>query len=523
MYISYNIFVEALADYSIEENAAVKDKHFSQVDIVTADGARLAANHLYVCPLSLALRLSAAYPFCTFIALRDRFKRDNETPELLANIVVVNEDISLAELFSTLNNVHAAISSWRVKMADAIIQDRSLEELLSFSQDILGNFISISDSTLSLVAYTHDIAPSDSLSINLIKNGFHDEQAVSLFKKHNRFELWQTSDGLLYDTTHATSSHPVISKVFKYGGTYFTHVVMVCNNHPSTPGLIDKYVIFLEYLSVYFDKHLKNQQESGKMYFSVIRTLLDSTNVRSDILAESAEQLGLPLEGSFWLMIFTPIKSGSEPAGIIMHEIQELLPRAKIAVYRQSLLAIISSGATGEMAAHVPDEVFGKISAVIELRNFCCGISATFHNLADIKGAYSQASVAISYGKRLMGVQSRSECAGPFFKYESFYMYLLLGEPNNTEFLTSGNIYEKLQTLRKYDKRHNSDNFGLLYLYLTLERHAGNTAAKLFMSRNNVAYRIARIVELLDLDLSDYLTRMGLLISYEMLNLDSSL
>lgn len=523
MYISYNLFVEALSEYNIEDYTTNKEKHFLQVDIIMDDSQKLYATHLYVCPLSIALKLSALYPFCTFVALRDRFKRDGETPQALANIIVVNEDIPLSVLYNRLNDIHAKLSRWRVQMADAIIQDRPLEELLSYSEEIIGNFISISDSTLSLIAYTRNIKPSDKLSENLVRNGFHDEYAVNLFKEHNRFELWQKSEGLIYDVNQVTAQCPVVSKNFKYGGTYFTHVVMTCNNVPLTNGLVEKYTILLEYLSVYFDKHHKTQQEGGKMYFSVIRNLLDNTNVRQDILAESAEQLGIPLEGSFRLMVMTPVKSESEPAGIITHEIQDLLPEAKIAVYRQSLLAILISPENDQDGLGIIDNATKKIAPVLKARNFCCGISLRFESLSDIRTAYNQAANAISYGKRLMNTAWRSEFEGPFFKYDTYYIYLLLSEEDNFDLLLSSDIYQKLQMLRKYDKQHGSDNYGLLYLYLTLERHAGNTAQKLFMSRNNVAYRISRIVEMIGLDLNDYLTRIGLLLTYELLNLNNAL
>jgi DNA-binding PucR family transcriptional regulator len=57
----------------------------------------------------------------------------------------------------------------------------------------------------------------------------------------------------------------------------------------------------------------------------------------------------------------------------------------------------------------------------------------------------------------------------------------------------------------------------VLRTYLRHERRAAETATELHMHRNNVAYRVGRIEELLGIDLNDWRVRQNLMTSFLML------
>ena len=79
--------------------------------------------------------------------------------------------------------------------------------------------------------------------------------------------------------------------------------------------------------------------------------------------------------------------------------------------------------------------------------------------------------------------------------------------------------YRGLQTLYAYDQQHNTNNLQLLRTYLWYERKATETGQVLHMHRNNVIYRISRIEQLMDLSLNDHGTRVGLEMSFLLLEL----
>jgi PucR family transcriptional regulator, purine catabolism regulatory protein len=84
----------------------------------------------------------------------------------------------------------------------------------------------------------------------------------------------------------------------------------------------------------------------------------------------------------------------------------------------------------------------------------------------------------------------------------------LKADPEKTEY------YKDLLTpLRQYDHEHHGDLVKTLSTYL---RHGGNsnrTASALFLHRNSLRYRLARIKALLDLDPDDPDARLALQIA----------
>ncbi|MGN1002475.1 MAG: hypothetical protein ACI4PC_06855 [Oscillospiraceae bacterium] len=520
MYLSLNIYLEALRGYEIESHNVDGHRKFLKPYLLWEEREELTGDELYVCPLSTALRLVKKYPDCTFVALRDRFRTKDEAENSLS-IVVVNDDLSLINLYMLLAEKKDKMCLWQERLQRAIIEERPLGELLVASEDILENFISVSDSTLSLIAYTPHIPIDDPVTCRLIEKGYHDDETIDVFRKGNRFQRWQEDDGLILDLNHATSpKYDVVSRVFRYVGAYYTHVVMVCNRAPVSDALVDKFNLFTDHMAVYLAKINEHARQKGENEtFYIIERILDSAEVGSDLVAESVYKLKLAGKKRFWLLCLSHELNGI-PAGVIAHEVQSLLPEAKVAVYRQTLLVLLSSAEESEC---VLEESLEVLIPALREKKFCCSVSNAFDSLNEMKNAYQQVTVAMNYGKRLMNVKTQEEFRGPIFRYESFYVFILLSEPNNSAFLMESRAYKVLNDIRETDLLRNTNNFQLLYHYLTQRCHAGNTSKIMYMSRNNVAYRIQQLVDKYGLELDDYLVQMGLLLTYEMMWLNPSL
>jgi DNA-binding PucR family transcriptional regulator len=68
-----------------------------------------------------------------------------------------------------------------------------------------------------------------------------------------------------------------------------------------------------------------------------------------------------------------------------------------------------------------------------------------------------------------------------------------------------------IEPLKAYDgERRNSDLIGTLRAFFSSNANASETADKLFLHRNSVLYRLARIQELTGLDLKDSRARLAL-------------
>lgn len=520
MYLSLSILLEALNGLEIEKHNVSGTKKFRGVRLVRGSESVLDPDFLHVCPLSMALRLNAGNPECVFVALRDRFRREDEENCVL-NTVVVNDDVTVVNIYIALEERVNMMFSWQEDMQRIIIEERPLGDMLIASEGILKNFISVSDSTLSLIAYTPNIPIDDPVTCRLISKGYHDDETVELFKKNNRFQKWQEVEGILFDSEHITSpDYQVVSRVFRYIGSYYTHVVMVCNRESVNDALIDKFNIFTDNMAVYLKKNNeKSRQRGGTDSCYIIERLLDSSEISTELVTESMSKLRLDGQKRFWLLSLSHEFSGSAPSGIVSHEVQNSLPKAKVAVYRDSLLVLVSST---EESEYVLQKSLEQVLPTLNEKKFVCSVSGGFCSLEEIKNAYQQATLAMNYGKRLINVSQRPEFCGPIFRYEDFYVHIMLCESNNSTFMHESRWYKILCDIRDADKNRGTNNYRLLYCYLTERCHAGNTAQRMYMSRNNIVYRIDNLVEKYGLDLNDYLVRMGLLVTFEIMRLDRS-
>ena len=139
MKISLNIYMEAINGLHIENEPGQTSRSFSAVELLE-DGTRsLCTEILYVCPLSLAVRLAAENADAAFIALRDRFRPDEIVPE---NIIIVSDDLTLTQLFMRLYRRQSLLCEWQSSMYDCIIRDMPIVGLLLSSEPVIGNFIS---------------------------------------------------------------------------------------------------------------------------------------------------------------------------------------------------------------------------------------------------------------------------------------------------------------------------------------------------------------------------------------------
>lgn len=142
------------------------------------------------------------------------------------------------------------------------------------------------------------------------------------------------------------------------------------------------------------------------------------------------------------------------------------------------------------------DEVFCRqLEEVLSQEGLIAGVSRPLIWLHTIPDFNRQAERAAELGRRLHPER------GIHF-YDSYAVYhaleLATGKENLYQFCHSAII-----VLRDYDQSHETNLLESLRVYLTHNRSIGESAAALYIHRNTMNYRIARINELTRLDMSD--------------------
>ena len=146
------------------------------------------------------------------------------------------------------------------------------------------------------------------------------------------------------------------------------------------------------------------------------------------------------------------------------------------------------------------------ITPIIENSGYYGGSSHPFTALEDISHFLMQASLSVEFGSPNVGrISSCQEFILP-------YIFRTLKEQSHMEL-----VHPAILLLLERDQRRHSSDADILYSYLKNQCSQTETAQQLHMHRSTLLRRLHQILQLTDLDLSDYATRLHLLISYELL------
>ncbi len=529
MLVSMNIILDALEQYRYEVHIAnATDQKFSGITLLPPGLEDCDPRYLYVSRLSEILTAPNRPASMCCVCIRDRLADETETEETLRGLVIINENRDVREIFYGIQEVFLQISAWVDEMHECIITGRNLQDLLTLSEPIIGNFISISDSALALMAYTKNISCSDCpVSSALIAHGYHDENSVAIFKKTNRADYWNKVTDIYVNNNMQISPYPVMSKVVRYNNTYFTHVVMLCNNRRVTAGLRNLFDILIDHLSFYFERAWDEKRSATHIYDSVLTSLLENSHMSPEIVRDRVQYAELPFNGCFRILRIVP---DDAEVSLLQRFGQELFERyyeMKVIIYHQELIVlIVRTSYSVEWEKQLNEKLQEQLA-----KNHChCGVSNLFIALTGVREAYQQAGVANSYGKRLTSAPFITNLEIPkhdlIYPFEDFYTYFLLcNNQDNVRTMEQSMAWGALAELQRYDATHNTNNLDLLHVYLNHDRRASDVAALLHMHRNNVVYRISRIEEIVGMDLDNSRNRFRLLMAYEVFKLygDSSL
>lgn len=522
MNISLNIILDTISRYRFELHVKLPTAAaFRRVSILSRDQSPVHENCLYVCRLSDALRISTQDPGFYFICLRDRIHDERETAERLSGMIIINENLELDQLFTEIQDTFFTINDWYQQMQDAIIRQKSMQDIIAMSESVIGNFITVSDAAFSLLAYTKGLTTDDPMQLALIKNGYHAEESVKLFKKQKRFDVWMNTPDLIINTDRNLTTYDIISKVFVFNETYFTHVVMICNHRKISAGLMDLFSHFIHILSFYVNRNWDEVKNYDHFYSAFISDLIEGKITDTETVQDRAKSIGIRPNDQYVVMLLSG-NNGSDPVfpGLLAVDITKMFPRIKPIHYNNRLILFLHH--QDVKALMNEQELEQKLNSYLEDHTASCGISEVFDSLLDLPCAYAEAAVAL--GDAVSGARwpafDGTSVRGNIEHFDNCFASCLLNRDKHTVYIWERSRFgQLLLELYRQDREKNTNNLEVLYTYMTNERRSGETAALLHMHRNNVIYRVSRIVDQLGLDLDDLRTRQNLFISFQMLKL----
>ena len=528
-----NIVLEVLRPYRGSHYLGADSKPvFKWISMLPDSPEEMEPYILYVCLLSAAMRCNLENPGYFYLCIRDRFSDDDEDAEALKGIIVINENRDTSWLFNVMQRRFLEINEWVEKMRTALIDNCDYQGLTDLCEPILNNFVSIFDSSYTLLAYTKNIECHDPVNIAMLEKGYHTEETLQKFRDRRRFEFYEQEQGVVVSPPGVIAQCEIVTKWCRYGGELLLQVVMECSRTPLSLAAVDLFEIYMEYIQICFQR--QQRTHPSQVYSSLLTEMLYEDLNNPFIIGERAKTADVPFSGNFDAYRIVFEDNSTVLVGRFVQEMMSYLPKSKIIAHKYEVVVLNVYSQTNTKKQSMQN--LSKLTPLLEKYEAMCGVSEMFTSLPELKNAYTQATRAQTLGVQLRTLgnywgfdrevfeATAIENKGNIFYYDNVYLYLALHLAQSGSFDAFGNtLYNKtLKKLLEYDKENHTRLVQVLYAYLVTERRATAAGRLLSMHRNNVLYHVSRIEEITGVDLDDYWVRLKLTLAFHFFELRES-
>lgn len=447
-----------------------------------------------------------------YVILPDRDTRDAASVLLPSNIpllltrqdsfafplnpkIIVPDGSDLYGLFNLILTIFQSYNTWAEKVGTAIIENKSLQEILELSVPIIGNPMYIADLSFKMLAWINmDLDEISAVWRYQIRYGYLPYNTMMDLVETGELELLNNTIPAFY--IRCKSFHnPFISKTIHYKSKTQGHFFIIEIYKKLTQCDIE----LAEYLgnllsAATYDK--RNYLSISSFYHEHFMVdILEGTLTDTTLIRNQLGPLGWKLDGSYRVfLLYVP-----EDADALKRHITAFLLDgfdSQAFLYQDYLVVIYNHNTCPEQA------LFARLEKITDVFNRSGAVSEVFHRFDRMFLYYQQAVFALQEGRK----KGRGDTS--FFLYEDFFTYHL-GKLCKSSFP----CYYYAELLHTYDETHHTQYCLTLFTYLLNERNAVKTAQTLYLHRNTLKYRLEKIDGLIPVDLDNPSVRFRLLTS----------
>ncbi len=471
---------------------------FDEIILYSPHHENFSDKGLVIGNMSEILAVHEKFPQIHFLCRNDCEALLPETEKNKRNIILLSPHLPLEEVHNKVICVWQRLQQWNTDMMISVLKGDPLQKLLDLSEPIIGNFIVIMDSAFRLLADTKHIAIDDEVSNRLLTNGYHESQTLKRFIELRRIEEFETRDDLVITTDHSMCEYDTIKRIFHKNGSICLYVVMHCNNHKVTPGLLDLFQQLLTYIYANYEKN-SSRAFSTALAIEFITELLEGKISTLDDSIHQSAKINLPLRQNYCLFAVAFHDSTNIPFDSLVLLLSEQLVSSYVICYQRNIL-IICNIKDGQLLEDVKAKTFKVLEKQLDKNACTIGMSNAMDNLWQISTALEQANCAIEYGSHRVNTYPVS-----LYDFEESFLATIVSK----SFCASEKMFENcfmvnaIRKISEYDRAHSTSMLETLETYLNCEKKATVVSKLLNMHRNTVLYQIERIQDILDISLKD--------------------
>ncbi len=406
-------------------------------------------------------------------------------------LIIRNQDTDL--IFNKVMHVFDYYNHWEEEINHKIMTGCTIQDLVDCSEDIFQNPIAVVNSSHMTLAISSD------------QYAGHLQPEAQYLREHKfmPLELIMEFNEALKGTMGSTEPYyfksPTITYTSVQQNVFFNqkHIgwMLIPIAHPryarTLPQLCNA---FVQKLNMW--RTVNGELDSFSQQSDLFIRLLENSITNKAEVWNQLHCLGWSEEDEKYLIQIEVSEDMRFLYKILVYQYTQTFSNCYIFPYQSSLLMVCNTK-TAPM-----EHLLKEIAPALKQCHACCGVSYPFKDVFLIREAFTQAGIALLYGRRNATLRNRCEDFAV-----QYAMHVL------KEHLDVTISHPALWRIREYDKANGTEYEKTLFVYLQNERNQTITAKKLHVHKNTLIYRVDRLSTLFGLDLDDYKLREHLMIS----------
>ena len=450
---------------------------------------------LYLCKSDQAPSVLESRPHSFVLAYHDGAALPAWHARHAERCAIVRRQDTFSYFLNTMQGLFMRFMVWENELDRVVMRKGTLQELLDADERFTG----------------HDVVVRDAFGTVLAASPSHAGGPTASEEDEGHADASHAGRPTASPASHLVAAPILVSQ------TAFATIELACTGAASQ-GCADMLALLARRAGAICERLWKDQVRVVCPHYFFFAGLIEGTSPQDGSRARRLREMGVPSPAQFKLIAFD---LDGHDASLLVEPVMQAASRLNGGAcfclpYHGKVLALcyaeegdkqLSHKASQRDVARLLHEPFGLEGCASQI----------FENVEDLDLAYEQTLVASDL-KELAHKERANLCeaAPALYPFEEFLIYYLIGQTEKNErFLQFAFSHTILQKIKAEDVARGTNHFELFWFYLYFERNATAVAEHLHLHRNTVLYRMGRIQERFDLDLSQQEVREKMLIDFK--------
>ncbi len=385
-------------------------------------------------------------------------------------------------------------------LMDLLLEDYSLDEILEEASLVFNNPIVVIDKSFKIVANSKVDNIKDKYWLNNIANGFCSYDFVNSVNNIREFREGISKNVPFYMTCQMDKSEKLISKIFT-NKKEFGYLIVLDSMSKVNLDNLDLTSFLAKIVSEYLLKNTSKHFYLDLTRENLLTSLLDGSIVTSLDLKERLKLVEEDFPKTFKILLLDLRYGENKSIDGFIEEINKVFVRPLILYFDRYLVCVFDSRDL--------ESKKDKLKMILKKTNLTGLISSELDNLLSISSAYK----ILVNNLDLIDLLNLKDNLIEAQSLRMISVFKDLSKKNNLIDYCN----PKLLNLVSYDLENKTDYYSTLKTYCETNMNLVESAKELYLHRNTIAYRLAKIEELFDIKIEGYKDYLDLLLSISIL------